>query len=407
VKLVSLSEVASVRSGYAFKSKDWVDSGIPVVKIANIKDGFLTLDGCSFVNEAVARQASSFELEPGDILISMTGYIGEVARVRDEGRMLLNQRVGRFLVTDRSRLDGDYLFHCLRDPSLKARFAAHAHGAAQPNISAATIEQQAIPLPSLAVQRRIAGILSAYDDLIENCQRRIQILEQMARALYREWFVKFRYPGHESVPLVPSPLGEIPQGWQIRRLGDLVSLGSGFAFKSQTFVPDGEHSIVTIKNVQDGSFDSQAATRVAEIPANVPSHCMLSDGNILLSLTGNVGRVCLVFGGRYLLNQRVARLLPLEEFDWAFTYALFRQPELRVRLEQLSSGVAQQNLSPIAAANIEIACAPDSVRKQYAEIAEPLYRQVVHLSNLRMTARRIRDALLPRLVSGQIDLDAA
>ena len=89
---------------------------MPVVKIANVKDGFVNLDGCSFVNETVARNAAIFELCTGDILISMTGYIGEIARVRNEGRMLLNQRVGKFSVKDADRLDSDYLFYCLRKP---------------------------------------------------------------------------------------------------------------------------------------------------------------------------------------------------------------------------------------------------------------------------------------------------
>ena len=97
-------------------------------------------------------------------------------------------------------------------------------GAAQPFISQTDARNVEIPLPPLPIQRRIAGILSAYDELIENSQRRIKILEAMARALYREWFVHFRFPGHESVPRVPSPLGEIPQGWEVKKLGDLCTL---------------------------------------------------------------------------------------------------------------------------------------------------------------------------------------
>ena len=152
----------------------------------------------------------------------MTGYIGEVAKVRREGRMLLNQRVGKFRIKESSRLDADFLFYCLRNPELKAQLAAHTYGAAQPNISPTLIEQQEIPLPPLPIQRRIAGILSAYDDLIENSQRRIKILEEMTRRLYREWFVHFRFPGHEGCRFVDSPLGEIPEGWELLRLGDIA-----------------------------------------------------------------------------------------------------------------------------------------------------------------------------------------
>jgi len=380
VKLVSLSEVASVRSGYAFKSKDWVDSGIPVVKIANIKDGFLTLDGCSFVNEAVARQATSFGLEPGDILISMTGYIGEVARVRDEGRMLLNQRVGRFLVTDRSRLDGDYLFHCLRDPSLKARFAAHAHGAAQPNISAATIEQQAIPLPSLAVQRRIAGILSAYDDLIENCQRRIQILEQMSRALYREWFVKFRYPGHESVPLVPSPLGEIPQGWEVKKLGDVLELNYGKALKQE----DRRGGDVPVFG--SSGIVGQHDTALVKGPG------------IIVGRKGNVGSVFWCADDFYVIDTAyfVNSSLPLR-------FLFYVLPTLNF----INSDAAVPGLSRNQAYTLEILVPPTALLEKFCALADIFEHQASTIQRQIRNLRRTRDLLLPRLISGQIDLGAA
>jgi type I restriction enzyme S subunit len=261
-------------------------------------------------------------------------------------------------------------------------------------------------LPSLPAQRRMAGILSAYDELIENSQRRIKILESMARALYREWFVHFRFPGHESVPRIPSPLGEIPTGWGICSLGDFVQFKSGFAFKSGTFTSDGEHRLVTIKNVQDGSFNPETDSRMSELPANLPQYCVLTDGEILLSLTGNVGRVCLVYDGPFLLNQRVSKLAPVEAFDWAMTYCMFREPEMRVKLEQLSNGVAQQNLSPVLASKMEFVRPPRELRQRFAELVEPMMQVIVQLYSTIQNLRRTRDLLLPRLLSGQIDVEA-
>src|SRR5205814_3372868 len=127
-------------------------------------------------------------------------------------------------------------------------------GASNPSLNRNHIHTIPVHWPLLPVQRRIAGILSAYDELMENSQRRIRILEAMARALYREWFVHFRFPGHDKLPRVASPLGDIPKGWEICTLGDFVQFKSGFAFKSGTFTADGEHRLVTIRNVQDGAF---------------------------------------------------------------------------------------------------------------------------------------------------------
>ena len=244
----------------------------------------------------------------------------------------------------------------------------------------------------------------AYDELMENSQRRIRLLEAMARALYREWFVHFRFPGHEKHSRVASPLGDLPQGWEPCALGDFVQFKSGFAFKSGTFTADGEHRLVTIKNVQDGAFNPESDSRMSELPSNLPPYCVLKDGDILLSLTGNVGRVCLVHDGPFLLNQRVSKLAPVEAFDWAMTYCMFREPEMRVKLEQLSNGVAQQNLSPVLASKMEFARPPRELRQRFATLAEPIVRRTVQLYSTIQNLRRTRDLLLPRLLSGQLNL---
>jgi type I restriction enzyme S subunit len=108
-----------------------------------------------------------------------------------------------------------------------------SHGATQDNLSLDKLLTFDFLVPPLPVQRRIAGILSAYDDLIENSQRRIKILEEMARRLYREWFVHFRFPGHEGCSFVDSPLGEIPEGWELKALGEVLELNYGKALKKE------------------------------------------------------------------------------------------------------------------------------------------------------------------------------
>jgi len=193
----------------------------------------------------------------------------------------------------------------------------------------------------------------------------------------------------------------------VKKLGDFVQFKSGFAFKSGTFTADGEHRLVSIRNVQDGAFNPESDSRMSELPQNLPPYCVLKDGDILLSLTGNVGRVCLVYDGPFLLNQRVSKLLPVEAFDWAMAYCMFREPEMRVKLEQLSNGVAQQNLSPVLASKMEFARPPRELRQRFAELAEPMVRRIVQLYSTIQNLRRTRDLLLPRLLSGQVELASA
>ena len=387
-------------AGFRFKSSDWQDTGIPVVKIKNIRgDNTVDLSEIDCVPESLLTpKLQKFALKDGDILVAMTGATaGKVGKVRTERPILLNQRVAKISPIE---ADHKFIWAVVSSIEYQETFFHLADGAAQPNMSGTQIEGVEIPLPPLPVQRRIASILSAYDDLIENNQRRIRILEDMARSLYREWFVHFRYPGHESVPLVDSPLGKIPQGWEVGRLGNFVEFKSGFAFKSGTFSQDGEFRLVTIRNVQDGSFNPECDSHMSDLPAKLPVHCILSDGDILLSLTGNVGRVCLVYGGTFYLNQRVSRLMPVEPADWALTYCMFRESDMRVKLEQLSNGVAQQNLSPILASNMDFALPPKELRVRFATLAEPMVKRIVQLYSATANLRRTRDLLLPRLLSG-------
>lgn len=394
---VALGSVASVRSGFAFSSKDWKDAGVPVIKIANVKDGTVTLEGCSFVDEHVAQSASAFELTPGDILITMTGYIGEVARVRHHGRMLLNQRVGRFTVKSPSRLDSDYLYYCLRDPELKATFAAYAYGAAQPNISSSLIEQQTIPLPPLSAQRRIAGLLSAYDDLIETSKRRITILEAMARALYREWFVHFRFPGHENHPRVASPLGEIPEGWETIAIKDVATVTYGFPFASKRFNTQGVGlPIVRIRDIPEGA--SQTFTDEDADPK-----FNITNGQILIGMDGDF-HMCIWSAGEAVQNQRVARFDSNGEIG---TLHLFFALEKPIReFNQAIVGTTVAHLGDMHIRTIRIIWPPSALREMARLHLEAFSNEMIALKRQIRNLRRTRDLLLPRLLSGQIDVEA-
>jgi len=137
----------------------------------------------------------------------------------------------------------------------------------------------------------------------------------------------------------------------------------------------------------------------------MPPYCVLNDRDILLSLTGNVGRVCLVYDGPFLLNQRISKLVPLESFDWAMAYCVFREKAIRIKLEQISSGVAQQNLSPIQAAELKFVQPSREQRQKFAALADPIVLRIVQLYSTIQNLRRTRDLLLPRLLSGQVELE--
>jgi type I restriction enzyme S subunit len=397
-----------------YASGDW-----PIVRLGDIIDLFDSQRVPLNSRERQERRGQYPYYGAQGVIDHIDGYIfdGSYILVAEDGENLNSKKLplalfadGKFWVNNHAHIlkakpnvaDDSFLLACLNNADIRP----FVTGAAQPKLSQANLRQIEIPLPPLSIQKRIAQILSAYDELIENSQRRIRVLETMAKSLYREWFVNFRFPGHEKVPLVPSALGEIPEGWPVGQLSDVAQLKSGFAFKSETFVTDGEHQLVTIRNVQDGVFNPEADSRVVDLPAKLPSYCMLKDSDILLSLTGNVGRVCLVYGGAFLLNQRVAKILPVVQRDWAMTYCTFRDDAMRTKLEQLSNGVAQQNLSPVLASKIQIVLPPASLRERFQVVTEPMLTAVVQHYTKMQNLRRVRDLLLPRLLSGQLNVGA-
>ena len=264
-------------------------------------------------------------------------------------------------------------------------------------------------IPSLTEQRAIAAVLSSLDDKIELLREQNKTLEAIAQAIFKHWFIDFEFPDKNGNPykssggkMIESELGDIPEGWRVGKIIDLIDILSGFAFSSSDFLQDGKYKLVTIKNVQDRYFDSETKDRLSTLPAKMPDYCKLDTSDILLSLTGNVGRTCLVNGENFLLNQRVAKLKAKNQIDYAFTYLLFLQNSIFSLLQSTASGTAQQNLSPIQTKEIEIIIADRKTLDQFGMVANKLIQKVNDNNSQIQTLSALRDSLLPKLVSGKI-----
>lgn len=406
---VPIGSFASVKSGFAFKSRDWEDTGIPVVKIKNVKAGYVDLEGCSYISEETAATASEFRLRYDDILISMTGHIGEVARVRSYQPMMLNQRVGRFTIHDLNRVEPLYLFYCLQEEEIKQLMVAHAYGAAQPNISPTLIQKQEVPLPVIESQRKIASILSAYDDLIENNTRRIAILEEMAQAIYREWFVNFRFPGHENVKLVDSPLGQIPEGWEATRFGDVATFENGDRGKnypkSSEFVDEGV-PFINAGHLVDGIVNVRAVNRIDDATFSRLSRGKIKAGDLLMCVRGSLGRIARV--GTLNEGAIASSLVIIRDSDAvgkAYLYYTLTGQSGQQMVAELDNGVAQPNISVQSVKRYPILVPIAFVRDTFEELIHPIWEEgrLLHAKceNLRTT----RDLLLPKLISGKLDVE--
>ena len=189
------------------------------------------------------------------------------------------------------------------------------------------------------------------------------------------------------------------------KVGDLVWIISGYPFSSKLYNKSKKGiGVVTIKNVQDGNFITECDSFIEEkkIPKNMNKECLISDGDILLSLTGNVGRVCFVYCRKYLLNQRVAKIKPKNPNDRAFIYFLFRQQDMQNLLINMAKGSAQPNLSPVETGEIEITIPSREILGRFNKVINPIYEKLIKLKVENKKLAAMRDLLLPKLMSGEI-----
>ena len=232
-QLKRLEELCQFQNGYSFKNEDYQhksDDGFVVFRMGNINRGGGLNRNTSpvFIGRDQASNLRRFVLNKNDIVMCMTdmkasmALLGYTALIDKNDYYILNQRVGRITVLREDIIDYRYLFYYSNCTTYLEHLRSVAHSGVQVNLSTKAIKESPILIPPLPTQRKIAAILSAYDDLIENNTRRIKILEDMAATIYRQWFVEFRFPGHENAPMVESELGPIPQGWQVGTLGDLA-----------------------------------------------------------------------------------------------------------------------------------------------------------------------------------------
>ena len=396
-KKAKLSECCQSISDGDHQAPPKSNKGIPFVTISNIKDNSFDFTNCmhvpqSYYDNLLAKRKP----QKGDILYSVVGSFGIPVLIKENVKFTFQRHIV-ILRPNPHIVEPAYMSYSMLSKAFFLQADAAAIGAAQRTISLSSLQNLTINLPDLPTQRRIASILSAYDDLIENNRRQIKLLEEAAQRLYREWFAELRFPGHESVKVVDG----VPEGWMKGTVDNIVKLLSGYPFKSSEYVSSGKYRLITIKNVKDGEFSPDNVDYIDQLPDKVPSHCILTEGDILLSLTGNIGRVCIVNGYNYLLNQRVAKLQTLHP---AYAYCMFRSKEMLNKMTALSNGVAQQNLSPIRVEKIRILIPSSNLLFQFKNIVEPIISQIILLNNQITFACEARDRLLPELMGREIEV---
>lgn len=279
-------------------------------------------------------------------------------------------------------------------------------GASNPSLNRNHIHTIPVRWPSLPAQRRIAGILSAYDDLIENNQRRIKILEEMARSLYREWFVHFRFPGHEKVKMVPSALGPIPQGWEVVSTDEVCERVTDGSHSSPKSVEQGM-PMASSKDMHDWGLNLNTCRHISrqDFDLLVRNGCKPKKNDVLVTKDGAnyLKRIFVMREEQELvLLSSIAILRPNKRINPHLLSAILNFPENKERLKRYVSGAAIPRIILKDFKRFEFVLPTDQLQSDWTKLAKPITELCWSLVDQTQNLRRTRDLLLPRLLSGQL-----
>jgi restriction endonuclease S subunit len=405
-KEVKLGSVAKVISGYAFKSADFIkETGVPVIKIKNIKNGGIDLADCDFASSKFLTLNEKYHIKRNDILVSLTGshitqpnsVVGRIAIYKHGHTALLNQRAGKILPNGKL-VDKLYLYSYLSQDSVKEAIASKARGAAnQANISPGDVEDTDIILPPLSIQQSIASILSAYDDLIENNLKRIKLLEELAERTYEEWFVKFRIDGKA---LEMDDVTGLPVGWKIRKLKEVALINQ----KSLRKDFKGKLKYVDISSVSTGSIDSFIEYDFSDAPGR--ARRIIDHGDIIwscvrpnrksYSIVWNPEENLIVSTGFTVITPASLPTSYLSQFLSTHAFVGY--------LTNLAGGAAYPAVTSTVFSEADIVVPDKYLVGLFDNLIKPTIEKRSNLQRQNDWLKEARDILLPRLMNGSIGI---
>jgi type I restriction enzyme S subunit len=299
--------------------------------------------------------------------------------------------------------DPDFVYYLsksatIKEPAIKSMVGSSGRQRADKNVVAGL----KIHVPNIIQQKRIADVFNGYDDLIENNLRRIELLENAARLIYKEWFVKLNFPGREHTKIVDG----LPEGWHMGTVGELASVQSGYAFKSLDWQTDG-NPVIKIKNIDNNTIDIINCDCVPDMIAEKAIKFKLSAGDLLIAMTGaTIGKIGIMprTNQPYYLNQRVGLFKSKHEsIDIIpFLFVLFNTENAQSQIVNFAAGAAQPNISGGQIEAVKTIISPDKILKMFSEYVVPILNQREILAAQNEQLKKARDILLPKLMTGEI-----
>jgi|GEM_PF-125160 len=404
-----LGDLLKIKHGFAFLGEHFANAGTHVVLTPG---NFLEEGGFKEKPEKAKWYTGpipdDYVLKKGDLIVAMTeqaeGLLGSGALVPRSGVYLHNQRLGLVQISDLKQADQRFIYYLFNSKPVRQQIRGSASGTKIRHTAPSRIADVKVTVPPLPVQQRIADILSAYDELIENSQRRIKILESMARALYREWFVHFRFPGHENHSRVASPLGEIPQGWGVKKLSAVAEVNR--AQINARSAPEELHYI-DISSVSPGQIDSITTYALTDAPGR--ARRIVQHGDVLWSCVrpNRRSHAQVMHPEPATIASTGFAVLTATKVPFTFLYFATTTDDFVAYLTNNATGAAYPAVTAPTFEKAELLIPSAALLKKFGDATIPMAEEIhtlqLKIQNLRLT----RDLLLPRLLSGQLDLSGA
>lgn len=395
-----------------------ITDGQKLVKLCNYTDIynnwaiFKEHENSFMISTATNLEINKFILKKGMIALTKDSEkrndIGVPTYIYDElDNVLLGYH--NALIIPSINIDGSFLNAYLYTNYAKKYFMFQAKGSGQRfSLSMFSIGNLKIYYPTTKIQKKIGKIYVNIAKQIQLNNNIINKLQELSETIYNYWFVQFDFPDEKGRPYKTSggkmewneELGkEIPKDWKVENLCKYNKFYNGYAFKSDTYLPYGKYKLYTIKNIKTNGIDNKICDYIDELPNKMEHNCLLDVGDIVLTLTGHVGRIGIVYEKNALLNQR---LLKIKTEYPLFMYLLFKNSEINKQIIKQANGTSQKNLSPLSLANIYYACPNLELLLLFSQKYGYIYNMMTNLMQEIQELNSLRDFLLPLLMNGQV-----
>lgn len=405
---VKLADIAEITSSKRIFYSEYVESGVPFYRSREIIETFnnkeISLDLFISENKYEEIKQKFGVPQEGDLLITSVGTLGVPYRVKKDDKFYFKDGNLIWLrKLNNSLIESKYLFYWLTDEQTQARLKNVSIGSSQKAFTISAIKDVSIQLPPLKIQQKVASILSAFDDLIENNTKRIKILENTAQLIYKEWFVDFKFPGHEKVKMVDSgtEFGEIPEGWEVKEIKDFGEVITGKTPSKK--VPENfgnDVPFIKTPDMHGEMFIIETNESLSLEGAETQKKKTLPENSLIVSCIGSVGVVAITSKDSQ-TNQQINAVVLNDEILREYLYIVFLG--LKPTLEGLgSSGATMCNVNKQKFEAIKILAPTNQVLEEYHRIVAPLFDETLALQRQKKQLQEVRDLILPKLVNGEI-----